>query len=257
MRFYKQKRFYIPLFILLILLIIATALLYRPLKLIYWAAVDFPMEREKLEKIRKNVDSSEKSFNKFFKDFMPDTKKSQTLLDFAKTAKRDFMIARFVGLGDDYFLSYVYSTQRNIEYMGFAVFISLALKHNLSNPTDAHIQFLSFVKSQSLSYLQSTQELKDYLAQNNYFNEDSKKLAADILSASLFLSLLYYEDELCSLKEKDMLLEQMQQDYQVLQSIRDERMLQEIALRYGSYETMLDKYNKYITKTKERLNDCQ
>ena len=42
MRFYKQKRFYIPLLTLLILLIIATALLYKPLKLVYWANEIYP-----------------------------------------------------------------------------------------------------------------------------------------------------------------------------------------------------------------------
>ena len=259
MRFYKQKRFYIPLFILLILLIIATALLYRPIKLIYLAAVDFPVKKEKLEKIMKNIEGSEKSFNEFFKDYIPNTKEFQNFLYFSKTAKTDFIVARFFGLEEYYILSYAESMGINTYQMSFAGFISLGLKHNVSNITKEHIQFLSFVESRSLSYLKNTQELIDYLAENNYFNDDSYKLLGILRTAliGIFSGLLDSDNKFCSLKEKDTLLKQMQQDYLTLQSIRDKRILQEINLRFGDYGTMLKKHNGYIIQIKERINECQ
>ena len=55
MRFYKQKRFYIPLLTLLILLIIATALLYKPLKLVYWANEVYPKEKQILQEYERNI----------------------------------------------------------------------------------------------------------------------------------------------------------------------------------------------------------
>ena len=47
-RFYKRKTFYIPLLAFFILFLITIALLYKPLKLLIWTAIEYPKEKEYL-----------------------------------------------------------------------------------------------------------------------------------------------------------------------------------------------------------------
>ena len=65
MRFYKQKRFYIP-FIATILLIIAVVIfLSKPSTLIMWSNVDYSVEVKKLDQILNIAENDLESINEF------------------------------------------------------------------------------------------------------------------------------------------------------------------------------------------------
>ena len=249
MRFYKQKRFYIP-FIATILLIIAVVIfLSKPSTLIMWSNVDYSVEVKKLDQILNIAENDLESINEFLKNYTPDRYDFfYPALYCSKTAKGDFILARFVGWEEDYLKAYKNAINKAFRLLDAAHFISLGAKHNLSNLTDTHIQFLSFVKSQSLSYLQNTQELIDYLTENNYFNnEEYKSIHIHRLNyIGLYLILLEAQKECFSKEQKTILFQQIQQDYQVLQGIKNE-----------TFRKLSDRILNRITKIKERLNDCQ
>lgn len=257
MKFYKRKIFYVPLLLFLLSIIVTSVLLYKPMKLIYWAAIDFPAEEERLAKLF-HIKGNKESLNEFLKNYQPHTQEFETLLDFSKTAKRDFMIARYFGLEGDYSIAYMATMFINGYFEGFAGYISLGLKYNSPHINEKHIQFLSFVQSKTPSYLQNIQELIEYLTENKYFGDDSYKMMNAMrvtLVVQFFKS--FENNEFCLLKEKDILFQQIQEDYQVLQSITDEKAIQEISLRFGSYDKMLKEYKGYVTQTKELLDECR
>lgn len=257
MKLYKRKIFYVPLLLFLLSIIIAGVLLYKPMKLIYWAAVDFPMERAKLAKLFNDVKGNKESLNEFFKNYQPHTKEFEALLDFSKTAKRDFMVARYLGLEGDYFDAYVKTMHINEYFTGFAGYISLGLKH-LLHPNGEHIQFLSFIQSKIPSYLQNTQEFIGYLAKHKYFDNDAYKMI-NAMRIGLVLQFFtsFNNNEFCLLKEKDILFQQIQEDYQILQNLTDEKVIQGISLNFGGYDKMLKKHNGFIAQARELLDECR
>lgn len=258
MKFYKRKIFYVSLAVLL-LLSITCALVYKPMKLIYSAAIDFPMNKKRLDKMLYSVEGDKESLDKFLKHYQPNLQEFGTLLDYSKTAKRDFMVAHYLGLGDDYFVAYVNSMFMGIYQISFASFVSLGLKYNLPNINESHISFLSFVESQNLSYLQNTQELIDYLTENNCFGDESCRMihVGQVILVYDFLKSLHKADRLCSFQKKDRFFQQMQENYKITQGIQDKKLIQVINLKFGSLDKMLSMEKNYIAEVKGLLNECK
>ena len=99
-RFYKRKTFYIPLLAFFILFLITIALLYKPLKLLIWTAIEYPKEKEYLFNLINEVE--EDNLQEFAKTYTIDTSNIDTALYYTKTAKRDFLITRYLGFDNDY-----------------------------------------------------------------------------------------------------------------------------------------------------------
>lgn len=248
MRFYKQKRFYIP-FTAIILIIAVVFLLVKPSGLIVWNNFDYSMEVEKLNQMLNGVKDEKESLNKFLKNYTPDRYDFfYPTLYFSKTAKRDFIVARFLGWGEDYVEAYKNAMAKAFRLIDFAHLISLGLKHNVSSLNDEHIKFLFFVESKSLSYLNNTQELIDYLAENDYFNDEKYRIIHlyRINYIAMYLILLGEQKECFSKEKKTILFKQIQEDYKVLQSTKNENI-----------KKLSDKILNEITIIKEKLNECQ
>ena len=99
-RFYKRKTFYIPLLAFFILFLITIVLLYKPLKLLIWTAIEYPKEKEYLFNLINEVE--EDNVQEFAKTYTIDTSNIDTALYYTKTAKRDFLITRYLGFDNDY-----------------------------------------------------------------------------------------------------------------------------------------------------------
>ena len=249
MRFYKRKRFYIPFLAIILILITVVFLVASPSGLIVWNNFDYRMEAERLDKMLNGVKDDKESLNEFLKNYTLDRYEFfYPAFYYSKTAKRDFIVARFLDWDEDYVEAYKKAISKAFSLIDFAHLISLGLKHNVSNLTKEHIQFLSFVESRGLLFLKNTQELIDYLAENDYFNNEKYRIIHlyRMNYISMYLILLVEQKECFSKEKKTILFKQIQEDYQVLQSAKNDNM-----------KKLSDRVLSEIIQIKERINECQ
>lgn len=158
MKFYKRKIFYIPLLLFLLLVTIASALLYKPVKLIYWVAVEYPKEVKILEKYDTLI-ANPSTFFTNYTTFQPKLEDFQDLNKQLQTIKRDFIIMDKIGLGE----VYIYAAS------------SLATKFVILSKIKR--EFFSYPETKALNQpqmqqyqeiLKNTQEIKEAISKEQF-----------------------------------------------------------------------------------------
>ena len=263
MRFYKQKRFHIPLLVLLLLLIVATALLYKPLKLVYWANEVYPKEEQGLQEHNRYMN---KPFS-FLIKFQPKLEDFQELNKQIQTIKRDFIIMDKIGLGEVY-----------LEAI-------LTLHNKFADLSKNKKLFFSYPETRTLNQsqmqqykeiLRSTQELKEAISKEQFqlmqTDEDFYQLVSKNTnnlvyvyrnntrrfgSNGIFLLSNMDSDEICPpYKYVETFLPRMQESYMILKELKPNADV----LKYidqGSYGKFMKKVTKGMEITQALLSNCK
>ena len=266
MRFYKQKRFYIPLLVLLLLLIVATALLYKPLKLVYWANEVYPKEKQILQEYERNI-ANPSTFFANYTEFQPKLKDFQELNKQIQTIKRDFIIMDKIGLGEVY-----------LEAI-------LTLHNKFADLSKNKKLFFSYPETRTLNQsqmqqykeiLRSTQELKEAISKEQFqlmqTDEDFYQLVSKNTnnlvyvyrnntrrfgSNGIFLLSNMDSDEICPpYKYVETFLPRMQESYMILKELKPNADV----LKYidqGSYGKFMKKVTKGMEITQALLSNCK
>ena len=267
MRFYKQKRFYIPLLTLLILLIIATALLYKPLKLIYWANEVYPKEKQILQEYERNI-ANPSTFFANYTEFQPKLKDFQELNKQIQTIKRDFIIMDKVGL--------------EIDYLNAIVMLAWKFSYLSKNKK----LFFSYPETQTLNQSQmqqykeiltSTQELKEAISKEQFqfaqtYEDFYQFLSKNTINSSfkiyinnvnrlllnIFFLLSIYSDNYCPIPYRytETLLPRIQESYMILKELKPNAdVLRHI--KQSSYEEFVRELSNFIKGIQEFLSTCK
>ena len=246
MRFYKQKRFYIPLFILLILLIIATALLYRPLKLIYWAAVDFPKEEQTIREYDTLI-ANPSTFFANYTAFQPKLEDFQDLNKQIQNAKQDFIIMEKIGLGGVYMSAF---TMMNKKFTGLSkikrFFFGYPEVKNLNqSQIQQHQEILKntqelkeAISKEQFQFAQAYEDFYQFLSENiNDLVYTQKNNANRLMVNGIFLISNTYSDEICPPYEYiQTFLPRMQESYIILKELRPSPMIIDMTTATRSVE---------------------
>ena len=255
-RFYKRKTFYIPLLAFFILFLITITLLYKPLKLLIWTAIEYPKEKEYLGNLI--MEFGDDTMQEFAKTYTIDTTHIDNALYYTKTAERDFLITRYLGFDNDYVGGYYVILEVSFNILILGGFITLCERYsNYITPTNK--ERLSYMQSKILELITNIDIFLQFLSKHEYFNNDAYKFIHAMRLAGIhnFYILLYSSNKTCYLKEKDILLQQMQESYNALLTLKDKKVLENIAIRYGSYDTMLARSANLMSRAKEYFNECK
>ena len=267
MRFYKQKRFYIPLLVLLLLFIVATALLYKPLRLVYWVAMDYPKEEQTIRGYDTLI-ANPSTFFANYTEFQPKLKDFQELNKQIQTIKRDFIIMDKVGL--------------EIDYLNAIVMLAWKFSYLSKNKK----LFFSYPETQTLNQSQmqqykeiltSTQELKEAISKEQFqfaqtYEDFYQFLSKNTINSSfkiyinnvnrlllnIFFLLSIYSDNYCPIPYRytETLLPRIQESYMILKELKPNAdVLRHI--KQSSYEEFVRELSNFIKGIQEFLSTCK
>ena len=264
MRFYKQKRFYIPLLTLLILLIIATALLYKPLKLIYWANEIYPKEEQGLQEHNRYMN---KPFS-FIIKFQPKLKDFQELNKQIQTIKRDFIIMDKIGLGEVYFNSttnlagkFHYLSKIKILFFGYPETQTLnqSQMQQYKEILTSTQELKEAIPKEQFQFAQTYEDFYQFLSKNT-INSSFKIYINNVnrLLLNIFFLLSIYSDNYCPIPYRytETLLPRIQESYMILKELKPNAdVLRHI--KQSSYEEFVRELSNFIKGIQEFLSTCK
>ncbi|WP_134043179.1 hypothetical protein [Helicobacter pullorum] len=246
MRFYKQKRFYIPLLTLLILLIIATALLYKPLKLIYWVAMDYPKEEQTIRGYDTLI-ANPSTFFANYTEFQPKLKDFQELNKQIQTIKRDFIIMDKIGLGELYVSAF---TMMNKKFTGLSknkkLFFSYPETRTLNQSQMQQYKEIlrntqelkETISKEQFQFVQTYEDFYQFLSKNtNNLVYIQKNNANRLMINGIFLLNNMDSDEICPpYKYTEILLPRIQESYMILRELKPSPTIIDMILATKSIE---------------------
>ncbi|MBT0794934.1 hypothetical protein KJQ87_07755 [Campylobacter lari] len=248
--FYKLKRFYIP-YGLLIALIIFISLAYRPLGLIFWDRYYYEKENRIGKEISKLFWSNEEEFKKVFveQNLNQELKLNQKkLLNYMHNFKKDFKFMQILGLDNAYLVAlknkdvlFGLQMQNNLNYFYLASNSTTNLKeiNNYLNVTDELLVFMSEIEK-----LPSKYNLGKIMFEINFMTYNI-----------LFFGFTLDTNLMCSIPQKEQLLENMINSYKKINLFHDADLkFQDQELYEAIYVTK--KLNYFINFAKGRLNAC-
>ncbi|EAI4448655.1 TPA: hypothetical protein R1728_001565 [Campylobacter lari] len=247
--FYKLKRFYIPCG-LLIALIIFISLAYRPLELIFWDKYYYEKENQIRKEISKLFWSNEEEFKKVFveQNLNQELKLNQKeLLNYMHNFKKDFKFMQILGLDNAYLVAlknkdvlFTLQMQNNLNYFYF-ISNSTDLKeiNNYLNVVDEFLVFMSEIEK-----LPSKYNPGKIMFEFTFVNYNT-----------LFFGFTLDINLMCSIPQKEQLLENMINSYKKMNLLYDINLKTEYQ---ELYETIYGakKPNRLINFAKGRLNAC-
>ncbi|WP_257913111.1 hypothetical protein UPTC15622_00976 [Campylobacter lari] len=247
--FYKLKRFYIPCG-LLIALIIFISLAYRPLGLIFWDRYYYEKENRIGKEISKLFWSNEEEFKKVFveQNLNQELKLNQKkLLNYMHNFKKDFKFMQILGLDNAYLVAlrnkdvlFTLQMQNNLNYFYF-ISNSTDLKeiNNYLNVVDEFLVFMSEIEK-----LPSKYNPGKIMFEFTFVNYNT-----------LFFGFTLDINLMCSIPQKEQLLENMINSYKKMNLLYDINLKTEYQ---ELYETIYGakKPNRLINFAKGRLNAC-
>ncbi|MBT0832189.1 hypothetical protein KJQ82_08200 [Campylobacter lari] len=248
--FYKLKRFYI-LCGLLIALIIFISLAYRPLGLIFWDRYYYEKENQIRKEISKLFWSNEEEFKKVFveQNLNQELELNQKeLLNYMHNFKKDFKFMQILGLDNAYLVAlknkdvlFGLQMQNNLNYFYLASNSTTNLKeiNNYLNVADEFLVFMSEIEK-----LPSKYNLGKIMFEINFMTYNI-----------LFFGFTLDTNLMCSIPQKEQLLENMINSYKKINLFHDADLkFQDQEL----YETIYGakKPNRLINFAKGRLNAC-
>ncbi|EHA6115064.1 TPA_asm: hypothetical protein GD819_08620 [Campylobacter jejuni] len=247
--FYKLKRFYIPCG-LLIALIIFISLAYRPLELIFWDKYYYEKENQIRKEISKLFWSNEEEFKKVFveQNLNQELKLNQKeLLNYMHNFKKDFKFMQILGLDNAYLVAlknkdvlFTLQMQNNLNYFYF-ISNNTDLKeiNNYLNVVDEFLVFMSEIEK-----LPSKYNPGKIMFEFTFVNYNT-----------LFFGFTLDINLMCSIPQKEQLLENMINSYKKMNLLYDINLKTEYQ---ELYETIYGakKPNRLINFAKGRLNAC-
>ncbi|EPJ0615119.1 TPA: hypothetical protein SBD62_001759 [Campylobacter jejuni] len=247
--FYKLKRFYIPCG-LLIALIIFISLAYRPLELIFWDKYYYEKENQIRKEISKLFWSNEEEFKKVFveQNLNQELKLNQKeLLNYMHNFKKDFKFMQILGLDNAYLVAlknkdvlFTLQMQNNLNYFYF-ISNNTDLKeiNNYLNVVDEFLVFMSEIEK-----LPSKYNPGKIMFEFTFVNYNT-----------LFFGFTLDINLMCSIPQKEQLLENMINSYKKMNLLYDINLKTEYQELYEAiYVTK--KLNYFINFAKGRLNAC-
>ncbi|EAI9462038.1 hypothetical protein C2673_08685, partial [Campylobacter coli] len=213
--FYKLKRFYIPCG-LLIALIIFISLAYRPLELIFWDKYYYEKENQIRKEISKLFWSNEEEFKKVFveQNLNQELKLNQKeLLNYMHNFKKDFKFMQILGLDNAYLVAlknkdvlFTLQMQNNLNYFYF-ISNSTDLKeiNNYLNVVDEFLVFMSEIEK-----LPSKYNPGKIMFEFTFVNYNT-----------LFFGFTLDANFMCSIPQKEQLLENMINSYKKMNLLYD------------------------------------
>ena len=269
MRFYKQKRFYIPLLVLLLLFIVATALLYKPLRLVYWVAMDYPKEEQTIRGYDTLI-ANPSTFFANYTEFQPKLKDFQELNKQIQTIKRDFIIMDKIGLGEYYLNAITNLSQKfgllSIIKRGFFGYLKIKDFNTQLNQSQMQ-QYQEILKNtrdletitlkEQIQFMEICEEFYQFLSKNTndsvyiYKNNANRLMIYMVFAASTScLSYQYAETLFPRIQESYIILKELKPNADVLKYINQ-----------NSYEEFLTWISKSIKDIRHILqgvkNECQ
>ncbi|EAI7261772.1 hypothetical protein IO406_001553 [Campylobacter lari] len=248
--FYKLKRFYMPCG-LLIALIIFISLAYRPLELIFWDKYNHEKEYQNAKDTYKLFKSNEEEFKKVFveQNLNQELKLNQKeLLNYMHNFKKDFKFMQILGLDNAYLVAlknkdvlFGLQMQNNLNYFYLASNSTTNLKeiNNYLNVADELLVFMSEIEK-----LPSKYNLGKIMFEINFMTYNI-----------LFFGFTLDTNLMCSIPQKEQLLENMINSYKKMNLLYDINLKTEYQ---ELYETIYGakKPNRLINFAKGRLNAC-
>ncbi|OCX43071.1 hypothetical protein A7X81_01650 [Campylobacter ornithocola] len=247
--FYKLKRFYIPCG-LLIAFVIFISLAYRPLELIFWDKYYYEKENQIRKEISKLFWSNEEEFKKVFveQNLNQELKLNQKeLLNYMHNFKKDFKFMQILGLDNAYLVAlknkdvlFTLQMQNNLNYFYF-ISNNTDLKeiNNYLNVVDEFLVFMSEIEK-----LPSKYNPGKIMFEFTFVNYNT-----------LFFGFTLDINLMCSIPQKEQLLENMINSYKKMNLLYDINLKTEYQ---ELYETIYGakKPNRLINFAKGRLNAC-
>ncbi|TXE84173.1 hypothetical protein FPD46_01375 [Campylobacter peloridis] len=248
--FYKLKRFYIPCG-LLIALIIFISLAYRPLELIFWDKYYYEKENQIRKETSKLFWSNEEEFKKVFveQNLNQELKLNQKeLLNYMHNFKKDFKFMQILGLDN----AYLVALRNKVSIFGRKSETNLNYFYLASNSTTNLNEMNNFISimDRYIIFINKIDALPDtYALMKIAFNADYFLFNLIPFASSLDKNFM------CSIPQKEQLLENMINSYKKMNLLYDINLKTEYQ---ELYETIYGakKPNRLINFAKGRLNAC-
>ncbi|EAJ5674012.1 hypothetical protein B5C95_07720 [Campylobacter lari] len=236
---------------LLIALIIFISLAYRPLELIFWDKYNHEKEYQNAKDTYKLFKSNEEEFKKVFveQNLNQELKLNQKeLLNYMHNFKKDFKFMQILGLDNAYLVAlknkdvlFGLQMQNNLNYFYLASNSTTNLKeiNNYLNVADELLVFMSEIEK-----LPSKYNLGKIMFEINFMTYNI-----------LFFGFTLDTNLMCSIPQKEQLLENMINSYKKMNLLYDINLKTEYQ---ELYETIYGakKPNRLINFAKGRLNAC-
>ena len=251
--FYKLKRFYIPcvtLVALIIFISLAYHFLQRPLELILWNKYYHEKEYQNAKDMYKLFRSNKEEFKKVFKEQNLNQKlklNQKELLNYMHNFKRDFKFMQILGLDNAYLVAlknkdvlFGLQMQNNLDYF-YLTSNSTDLKeiNNYLNVVDEFLIFMNEIEKLPPKY-----NLGKIMFEINFMTYNI-----------LFFGFTLDTNLMCSIPQKEQLLENMINSYKKMDLFHDvDLKFQDQELYEAIYVTK--KLNYFINIAKGRLNAC-
>ncbi|EHX5348920.1 hypothetical protein K3Z38_001829 [Campylobacter jejuni] len=252
--FYKLKRFYIPCGVLIALIIFISLtyhFLQRPLELIFWDRYYHEKEYQNAKDMYKLFKSNEEEFKKVFKEqnLNEELKTNQKeLLNYMHHFKRDSNFMQILGLDNAYLKAlrdktsiFGRKSENNLNYFYLASNSTTNLKeiNNYLNVADELLVFMSEIEK-----LPSKYNLGKIMFEINFMTYNI-----------LFFGFTLDTNLMCSIPQKEQLLENMINSYEKMNLFHDvDLKFQDEELYEAIYGAK--KPNHLINFAKGRLNAC-
>lgn len=251
--FYKLKRFYIPCGVLVVLIIFISLtyhFLQRPLGLIFWNKYYHEKEYQNAKDVSKLLWNNEEEFKKVFKEqnLNQELKTNQKeLLNYMHYFKKDFKFMQILGLDNAYLVAlknkdvlFGLQMQNNLDYFYFiSNNTDLEEINNYLNVVDELLIFMNEIEKLPPKY-----NLGKIMFEINFINYNT-----------LFFGFTLDKNFICSIPQKEQLLENMINSYEKMNLFHDvDLKFQDQELYEAIYVTK--ELNYFINIAKGRLNAC-
>ncbi|ELZ6069683.1 hypothetical protein UXX21_001613 [Campylobacter jejuni] len=247
--FYKLKRFYIPCGVLIALIIFISLtyhFLQRPLELIFWDRYYYEKEYQNAKDMYKLFKSNEEEFKKVFKEqnLNEELKTNQKeLLNYMHHFKRDSNFMQILGLDNAYLKAlrdktsiFGRKSENNLNYFYLA--------SNSTTNLDEMNNFISII-DKYIIFINKIDTLPDtYTLMKIAFNADY----------FLFNLVPFASNFICSIPQKEQLLENMINSYEKMDLLYKTKLKTEIQEMIYPAIYATKKLNHFIDIAKGRLN---
>ncbi|OEW47966.1 hypothetical protein AJ887_01450 [Campylobacter sp. BCW_6466] len=252
--FYKLKKFYIPCGVLIALIIFISLtyhFLQRPLELIFWDKYYHEKEYQSAKDMYKLFKSNEEEFKKVFKEqnLNEELKTNQKeLLNYMHHFKKDFKFMQILGLDNAYLVAlknkdvlFGLQMQNNLNYFYLASnSTDLEEINNYLNIVDNFLVFMSEIEKLPPKY-----NLGKIMFEINFMNYNT-----------LFFGFTLDTNFMCSIPQKEQLLENMINSYEKMDLLYKTKLKTEIQEMIYPAIYGAKRYNHFIDIAKGRLNAC-
>ncbi|AJC84775.1 hypothetical protein CPEL_0957 [Campylobacter peloridis LMG 23910] len=272
--FYKLKRFYIPCIILIIILAVLAKLLYSPLYTIYWGMYHFPKKEQEFRIFEKmTLNPSPDDMIKIVDDYQPKLEDFKDLNTKMQKAIFDFKVAKLFGFEDRYYRA---SLQNYANTFYFLVgnerifFRYLNFISNLnSNEKQKYLNLRASTKDlekqifkEELKFIKHCEEFYDYLDSIGYLDKGTEyKNAAIYFKISIPSSFLLHNNQLCSFKNRNFMLQKIKEGYNIFNNLDpDGSKLLDKTLKenFRNYrKDILPFLEDTINKIQKALDECK